>query len=878
MAGNSSTSATTSSADGAAANTPVSVSAPASNLDSPNASARMMDDVDELDEGSPHPVASWSSTNAVAGPGPSSSANAARASSAVASSASPAPSQGGGQKRKPRVSIPRPSASSAYHPPPLPHYIINRVPAGHNTRNNPHVIQFTDDVTDGSESRWPSEAERKPDHEVNGKTNWYEVQDKNVGKHQNLRLELGKRMAKRLGLGMATKGGKDEYWALELPKNYLYTVHHSVTGSGDPRTDAYVFGSAATLKFRTANELDPHLTWLIDHGPDDNLTCPCKYCGKKTQGAVNQDLGLSERGSSVAPSPTAGGTPKPKLKREAGSAGVSAGAGSAAGRLAQPASFTAPGGENLLGAGQNKGKKKRSATEASGPGGKKQRISASSSALTSNGAQRSPSPSAAGSPTYEGAYTNRQRDEDLADLSTHRLDDLVWAAIPSPLVPSPSAIADNRDLAGAVITHWPAIVVARNLRAVGKVLVPPVPGSSTPPQLETTQEWRYDVRLLAVQDELFGLKQDEVRTWLAHPPSTEFWSPDMMREERAARHVWDPETKLTRRDCELRKEIKNLEEAITALALALQIAAHIVGQFTLCDRFKINPSHIVSSPNLSEDEKTRRENLIRTWAFQSVHWGAERIWVGDLARLMHDEKSPFLAHLAHKPSDGSKDRALFLKVTSIYKDATTGRAKICGDVWELKELDDVAGASNGTVTTEAKGKEKERNLVEPNGADASGPTSKDLTTSTPPPSTDNNLPTSPAGYSWRLLSSDATQIHCEVEWLAGRFHPLPLSLNNIQTIRQVLATELLADESKADAAGEGGAGDSATLTWEQRGLVLAGLKPASRLYMKCGAWISTRHEQVIFAEKTAANEVILYFTSPPSSEASEGTGTPAPAS
>lgn len=184
-----------------------------------------------------------------------------------------------------------------------------------------------------------------------------------------------------------------------MPDNYLFTVHHTM-GGGKPRTDVYVWGqsllslgpriqiltltdldrtppagSSKVLKFRTANEMTPHIHWLLVHGPNDAITCQCKYCAKMTQGDVNRQLGLPlkqtgagagssspARGSSPAaamgarvenpvnyrPSPLAlggaGGSGPPSTSSSSGY-GYANGNGNAA----RVASFNDPGGDKLLG-------------------------------------------------------------------------------------------------------------------------------------------------------------------------------------------------------------------------------------------------------------------------------------------------------------------------------------------------------------------------------------------------------------------------------------------------------------------------------------------------------------------------------------------------
>ncbi|GAA5925975.1 hypothetical protein JCM1841_006778 [Sporobolomyces salmonicolor] len=304
---------------------------------------------------------------AVAGPGPSSSAHAA-AQALKRRLDSPA-SSSGIKKKRPRTSYAAAGVRERYIPPPLPHYTVIR--SSSNSKSNPHIIKVNDDVSDGDESRWPPVAERQPNHKRDGREFWYECMPKDQARHRYFLEKVGEEVAKKLGLMKTTAGGKQEHWILDsLPKNHLYTVHHCTTSSNQPRNDVYVFGSSATMKFRTPNEFAPHMYWLLVHGPDDGIRCECKYCTGKKQGDVNRYLGLADGRSSSA---------APEVKK--------------------------------------KDKERLGERAKRGPG-----LSARASI------RKAASPP----PTYKGAYVARPRDEDLGSGALYRLGELVWAQLPTP--------------------------------------------------------------------------------------------------------------------------------------------------------------------------------------------------------------------------------------------------------------------------------------------------------------------------------------------------------------------------------------------------------------------------------------------------------------
>ncbi|GAA5941402.1 hypothetical protein JCM10213_006075 [Rhodosporidiobolus nylandii] len=871
------------------------------------------DEVDQLDdsEAAPSPAPSTSS-GAVAGPGPSSAMNAAARyistnKSGAGGSGSSAAGTPAKKKRAPVVGG-RATGTGKYVPLALPHYTVKRA-QGPNGKNNPHRIVINAGVSDGSDGRWPSTAEREKGHKVGGKESWYECQPRDTGRHKAMRDALGPVLADRLGLKGKTAGGKDEVWTLEsLPEGYLFTVHHTVTGSGAARNDVYVFGSPATAKFRTSNEIAPHIYWLLIHGPDDDIKCECKYCGKnKLQAEVNRNLGLSERGSSVASSTPAPAPFAPKPRRDVSQHGKDKVKEEKRQKL-EPVSAKDKGSEAIRG-GQGKGKEREREREKDGA--KKRRISADgvsgangTAAKKARFADGSASVSPPAAPTYEGAYVNRARDAELSDLFSHRNEDLVWAELPTPLLSTDTAYP------GAKITHWPGIVVARTPHTHSRVVDPSAASDPRPPKLETTQEWRYDVRLLGVKDDLPALRAEQVRMWLAHPPPNDLWDPSRMTEPRAVAKVWDQEKGKTKRSCEL-KDFGCLEEAVTAMALALQIAAHIVGSFSLADRFKILKEHAEIPENISEKDRARLDTQLKSWAFQSVHWGAERIWVGDFVRLMHntDVELP----LDRPPSAGSKDRALFLKIFSLYMDADTDRVKLGGDIWELRDLvndpplpseggatmSDIekisapapANGSNGTGPSSANGVNGAAaangvngtaNGTQPRRGGSATPVLPPEAAGSPSSPSASELPPPPEGYVWRPLTHGSHQVHCEIEFLAGRYHPLPKALNRRDLIDEILATPELKEDAAAVAmaavngAAESSRANGAALSYDQRAVVLAGLKPAFRLYMKCGGFQANRFDQIVKAEQTAATEVAVYFEQFFSSSGSEGNATPKP--
>ncbi|GAA5824080.1 hypothetical protein JCM3770_006056 [Rhodotorula araucariae] len=772
-------------------------------------------------------------------------------------------------RKKHRSSAAHGQRPSGYNPPPLPHYTVVR--STHNSRTSPHVIRIHDNASDGSESRWPAEHERRPDHKVQGRENWYECQDRDTGRHKSFREKLGEELAKKLGIASQTPGGKQEYWIVEnLPKGHLFTVHHCVTSSNQPRLDVYIFGSSATLKFRTANEFTPHVYWLLQHGPDDSLRCECKYCSKMTQTDVNRILGLTEsRGSSVASS---SGTPRKAAASSAsglGSRDREAGSGTA--RVARAGD---PGTEKLLpplagaGAGAKRG--------AAGPPARKRkkRVSAASSSDEAGVSVSARGPT----PAYRGSFTARQRDEDLCDVGVPRQGEVVWAKLPK-------ALLSRRD-GGVSITHWPAVVKARELQSRAEVrlledgdeaekegaqqgegagdsadkgkgkgesngdVAQHPDGLKLKKQfgLSTTQEPVFTLSLIGLDDELRRIPLADTLPWLAHMPPQDLMNPNSIKAPGSARHVWDG-TKATR-DAKL-ADFTDAEDAATAIALACQIVAHIVASFSPGERYAITPEYIAHRlGSTAEQNASFEEQAARVWAFQSVHFGAELLWAGDMVRLLKADFSDLLGNDA----DAGADRPFFLRIACIYKQPKTETLKFGGEMWALQDADPPVEepASNGAAPGMQDGAASTSSAAD--GATASGFSS----TSTPPPAPTpmQQLPRAPAGLRWvQVSSTTAGQVHLDIEFIGGRVHPLPAGLDSPERIAKVRESFAPTERALEDGA------EALSLNDEQRAVVLAGLKPTVRMYMRVGTWRADRVVALIAAEKDASKEVAEFFAS-----------------
>ncbi|BGP16135.1 hypothetical protein JCM10213_006069 [Rhodosporidiobolus nylandii] len=178
------------------------------------------------------------------------------------------------------------------------HYTAS--PAG-NTKDTPHVLVLDPSFGDGSEERWPQQAEDMV------------LLDPENEKQKIWRRTAAEVIAKDLGLWNAN----NQHWILDaLPTGYglFQQVTHpkpdsiaAITQGGKPkqRLDRFAFGNQ-TRKIRSALSLGKHLSWILfgKHG-----SCTCDGCK-----VANPRPSLAATGAEVGHSPAQ--QPKSGRKRK----------------------------------------------------------------------------------------------------------------------------------------------------------------------------------------------------------------------------------------------------------------------------------------------------------------------------------------------------------------------------------------------------------------------------------------------------------------------------------------------------------------------------------------------------------------------------------
>lgn len=204
--------------------------------------------------------------------------------------------------------------------------------------------------------------------------------------------------------------------------------------------------------------------------------------------------------------------------------------------------------------------------------------------------------------------------------------------------------------------------------------------------------------------------------------------------------------------------------------------------------------------DITPAEREEIDTHLKNWHFQSLWWGGEKIWNGELVRLMADAHVFQSGTSPITPTNDPQEVRLFFKISSIYKDSAyvlqdgeQPPAKMVGQLYELVET---ALVKNGKM------KESMTTLH------------------------DEYFPEPPTpDYTFRRHGAADTDVHLELEYIAGRYYFPPARLRSKEAIAAVLAR----DEADIAAAENG---DEAPLSHDMRLLTLAGVVPAYRLYMK----------------------------------------------
>jgi hypothetical protein len=513
-------------------------------------------------------------------------------------------------------------------------------------------------------------------------------------------------------------------------------------------------GSKHVLRFRSANELMPHALWLLntttlnpkDSPPDG---CQCKYCTKKRQSDVNEELRL----------------PKSKEPKS----------------LSQPRYpvFRLP---------KQKPKPGRSSLSEMHEG---------------NGYW--PSSNAARSTVIEGHHTLRaetrpkgpvtplrmpntlppnmhpDRAEDLRLAHQSRDNELVWVPVHPP-IPTP----DN----SCSIRHWPGMVVRWKRQAH----VIPIPGGDES-AYEVEESLWYTISLLATDGKernydsgvtlpfLAYRVEDKLLEALKHVPSP---SMEMLgsQSQYFEKHSPFPLADNNQNSEHGAKELR-FEDVAHQYSLALQIQANIAQFWS-----PLNPvGEALAVTQVQKSLSATKASGVTQ--YEGIWWGPEKIWCGELVRVIcsHEDLAQHVNvrdDLRPRTFDVNDEneiasRGVLMHLREVFED-TILLSNRRGEDFGLDS--DVNGRSTikvcrvaGTLYETLKtGKDDD-----PHPNPSAGPT---LVLGTPPlqiPASRQKpyLPPPPPFHRWHPIFHDGREIILDAIAIAGRYYPELLSNRHI---------------------------------------------------------------------------------------------------
>ncbi|KAH8925385.1 hypothetical protein BT69DRAFT_1279757 [Atractiella rhizophila] len=373
---------------------------------------------------------------------------------------------------------------------------------------------------------------------------------------------------------------------------------------------------------------------------------------------------------------------------------------------------------------------------------------------------------------------DREKDLRVAEGMFRELE-LVWVRLGERIGSENKSEDDAEELA---ITHWPAVVFKKTSKLRSSAGI-----------------WKseYSVRLLAADNDV-EVEEDSLLPWLAHPPNNKLFELEL-RTPKGIAAIWDE-----KQQKDVRTSINDIGDvytAVTPYALALQTGAHIIRCFLMFDRYKLSRQDMISRSAATSEQKAQMDEALKFQYYQGMFWGAEKIWSGELVRLLAREEDLPLEFSAQIRPGSFK--SFFLKIHCFFVGAESS-ARVAGELFGLRK-----------ITSSA---------------------------STPSPVAD----ISPAkGYFFQPLSPPGGQHIFDIEYLAGRYY-IPSPSFTVEEIESSLPPTGI----------DGAAGQLSRVA------TLAGFHPGTSLFMKSSSWLQPRRQHVVEAEKKAQAEMLEYIRTP----------------
>ncbi|KAJ1018833.1 hypothetical protein NDA16_004638 [Ustilago loliicola] len=486
--------------------------------------------------------------------------------------------------------------------------------------------------------------------------NYYHVFKREEKRHDNWRAALGEQLAQHFKLPPISRN-KAKWKLYDFPTNYTFTEQRKGPAN-DPRTDPYLFGSAAH-RFRSTKETVDHFVWLL-LDPDMNIAnCKCRYCHK--------DPRASTGGTSTLKKAAAAAGTKRKNDPKTASAAATAGR---RGRKSQNGDEVEP----------------QSQTSIVVRGVEMRRLV--------------PGVSIASVP---------QRDQEVmheykrGEKERFRVGEVVWCELDQPVI-------DPTDSARR-ITAWPAVVLdpaieyttmlgydndgddkKTSLEAVSA----PTRRAVSPPTLggPTEQTMAYQITFVGTMEKV-KVPESSLTPYLVGLIPQELIESDLGARDD---HPWlftpneYPNMNLSRQP---HLPPPDFTKSVVAFGFAVESVAYLRNLYNLTDAYSGSdtPEGVLRDLGASSDAPQGMRY------YQGIYFGLERIWVGDVVRLKLSNSDikklqrQLNATLVAEKQAGAPDPAAIildedasyvLQLAAIYEDPRVPKTvRVSGEIYEI---------------------------------------------------------------------------------------------------------------------------------------------------------------------------------------------------
>ncbi|KAH9823165.1 hypothetical protein DFH28DRAFT_881134 [Melampsora americana] len=773
--------------------------------------------------------------------------------------------------------------------------------------NGPH--QITCLHSDATSNSWPVIGPCPST--IKTSTAWESIDSKSKISTKWLSI-LGKGLAESLGL---MKCSQKEDWRLtNFPKNYQ--LFNYIKGS---LQDQYLFGSSHVRKFRTANEFLPHLQWLASS--NSTITCQCTYCsGTKSQTESNSNFNHTSQPSKSKTS---------NSKRKASRSALTNHEVNSPEHSSQEIIKKRPSKKIKV---VNRSSSETPAIPQSSNDSTELNIKPNyQGPYLSRDLKRDLTTDQSNFREHELIWCNIEdllignrlsEGHDAFDLGTK-----YWPGLCEEMVLETQAcitIDDdeeeeekeekvNKQLdkhskrkSNESLINQKNLIVKRPKNKRLRVDFSKGTSNFTPSfsKMKSDQKYLWKIRLLGLE-EVIKRDESELLPWLFQPMNISekfnFKFKLSNYKTNLSNYLLNKHQSNAQRP--RFNSFSNIENARFSFLLSLQIAANLEECWSTCDPYDLqaderdeDSDELIRRPirfqshsgNEHENENENgQEGLLNKspeiW-YQSLWWGAEKIWVFDTVRLNKIESDlPVGLLKAHENSNvryvDPNDKAYFLKIDGIYRDEIEETLITIGKVYDL-----VAISSPSTSDPEFKPSSSNNQSNSPivvvigdDDDDESETQSRTKVKKTskepnipniPEDTTDTSfkyLPIPPKGYQFRQLTPFGKSNHVYLDCIAGRYYS-PAIKNRSDQISNHSRRFLSKISSNANSEHHRRLSSTTPTTTngnlsskpkdiQRQNSSLFGLTAGRWNFMKCTKWKVNRMRSIIESERSAEEEV-----------------------